>query len=85
MKIWSLQFKQLQLQFKQLQVNPILSRVKVNSTIWRRPNVWVFIPQVVEHCIVNVEAMGSNPVEVPKFSSGLFAIAYYHCNDHIFI
>ena len=27
------------------------------------------------YCSANAEAMGSNPVEVPKFFSGLFAIA----------
>ena len=28
------------------------------------------IAQLVEHCSTNAEAMGSNPVEVPKFFSG---------------
>ena len=46
-----------------------LSRVKMNSTNWPAPNVWVFIAQLVERCSVNAEAMGSNPVEVPKFFS----------------
>ena len=36
---------------------------------------WVFIVQLEEHCSANAEAMGSNPVEVRKFFSGLFAIA----------
>ena len=39
----------------------------MNSTNWPPPNVWVLIAQVVEHCSANAEAMGSNPVEVPKF------------------
>ena len=30
------------------------------------PLVWVFIAQLVEHCSSNAEAMGLNPVEVPK-------------------
>ena len=37
--------------------------------------VWIFIAQMVEQCSTNLEAAGSNPVEVPTFSSGLFAIA----------
>ena len=37
-------------------------RVKINSTNWPAPNVWVFIAQMVEHCSANVAAMGSNPV-----------------------
>ena len=53
-------------------------RVKVNSTNWPSPNVWVFIAQLVEHCSANSEAMGLNPVEVPKFFSGLFAIGLLH-------
>ena len=43
-----------------------LSRVKMNSTNWLVPNVWVFIAQLVEHCSANAEAVGSKPVEVPK-------------------
>ena len=39
----------------------------MNSTNWPPPNVWVLIAQLVEHCSANAEAMGSNPVEVPKF------------------
>ena len=38
----------------------------MNSTNWPPPNVWVLIAQLVEHCSANAEAMGSNPVEVPK-------------------
>ena len=45
--------------------------------------------EMVEHYSANAEAIGSNPVEVPKFISGLFAIAKiacnYHCDDHVFI
>ena len=44
-----------------------LSRVKMNSINWPAPNIWVFIAQLVEHCSANAEAMGSNPVEAPKF------------------
>ena len=55
-----------------------LLRVKVNSTNWPSPSVWVFIAQLVEHCSANSEAMGLNPVEVPKFFSGLFAIGLLH-------
>ena len=40
---------------------------KMNSTNWPAPNVWVFIAQLVQHCSANVEAMGSNPVEVTNF------------------
>ena len=52
----------------------LLSRVKMNSTNWPSPNVWVFITQRVEPAGANAKAMGSNPVIVPKFISGLFAI-----------
>ena len=31
------------------------------------PNAWVFLAQMVEHCNATAEAMGSNPIEVPKF------------------
>ena len=53
----------------------ILSQDKMNSTNWPAPNVWVFIAQRLEHCSPNAEVMGSNPVEVPKFFSDLFAIS----------
>ena len=43
------------------------SRVKINSTNWPVPNVWVFIAQLVEHYSANAEAIGSNAVEVPNF------------------
>ena len=39
----------------------------MNSTNWPAPHVWVFTAQLVEHCSANAEAMGSNPLEVPKF------------------
>ena len=45
----------------QVIVNP-----KLNSKNWLAPNVWV-IAKLVAHCSANAEAMGSNPVEVPKF------------------
>ena len=38
-----------------------------HSTNCSAPNKWVFTAQLVEHCSANVEAMGSNPVRVPKF------------------
>ena len=47
----------------------------MNSTNWPAPNVWVFIAQRLEHCSSNPEVIGSNPVEVPKFFSDLFAIS----------
>ena len=34
-------------------------------------HVWVFIAQMVEHCSTNAEAMGLNPVEVPKSFFGV--------------
>ena len=53
----------------------------MNSTNWPAPDVWVFTAQMVEHCSANAEAMGSNPIEVPKFfffggGGGLFAAGY---------
>ena len=36
-----------------------LAPVKVNSTNWPAPNIWVFIAQMVVHCSANAEAMGS--------------------------
>ena len=53
-----------------------LSRVKMNSINWPALNIRVFIAQLVERCSANAEAMGSNPVEAPKFFFGLkYAIA----------
>ena len=46
----------------------------MNSKNWPAPSVWLFIAQIGEHCSVNAEAMGSNPIEVPKSFGGLFAI-----------
>ena len=49
--------------------------------------MWVFIAQLVEHCSVNAEAKGPNPVKVPKFFGWIFNCLHckYHCDDHIFI
>ena len=44
-----------------------LSRVKINSTNWSAPNVWVFVAQLVELLSPNAKAMGSTPVKAPKF------------------
>ena len=53
-----------------------LSGVRMNLTNQPAPIVWVFIAQLVEHCsTIKTEAMGSNPVEVPKMFSGKFSIA----------
>ena len=43
------------------------ARVKMNSTNWPAPNVWIFIAQLVEHCSPKTEAMGLNPLEVEIF------------------
>ena len=56
-----------------------LSRVKMKSINWSTPNTWVIITQLVEHCSANVEAMGSNPVEVLKLSSVLCLFVFYQC------
>ena len=48
-------------------------------------SVWVFIAQLVEDCSAIVEAIGSNPVEVPIFFSGLFAIAWIAITTAIII
>ena len=45
----------------------------MNSINWPAFSVWVFIAQLREHCSVNAEATGSNPVEAPKiFFAGYF-------------
>ena len=65
-----------------------LSRVKINSTNWPAPNVWVFTAQMVEHCSANAEAMGSSPVEFPQNFFGFIcncSSCDHHSNDHIFI
>ena len=60
-----------------------LSRVKMNSTKWPSPNEWVFIAQMVENCSINAEAMGLNPVEVPKKNWGGGGICNcLKCNTH---
>ena len=41
--------------------------IELNTTNWPAPNVWVFIAKLVENRRANTEAMGLNPVEVPKF------------------
>ena len=46
----------------------------MNSINWPVFSVGVFIAQLVEHCGVNAEAMGSNPAEAPK---NLFC---FNCN-----
>ena len=51
--------------------------------------MWVFIAQLVEHCSVNAEVMGLNPVEAlksfgPKIRSYLNKNCNYNCDDHIF-
>ena len=38
----------------------------MNAINWPASSVWVFIAQLGEHCSVNAEATGSNPVEAPK-------------------
>ena len=43
------------------------SRVKMNSTNWPAPDVWVFMAQLVEHSSPNTEAIGLNPNEVRDF------------------
>ena len=46
----------------------------MNSTNWPASSIWVFIAQLGEHCSVNAEAKGSNPVEAPKnLFFGLFS------------
>ena len=62
----------------------------MNSINWPAPKVWVFIAQLVEHCSVNAEAMGSNPVEAPK-TLNFFGLNWdclnrkHDCDDHTFI
>ena len=43
------------------------SRLKMNSTNWPAPNLWVFLAQLVEQCSANAEAMCSRPVQVATF------------------
>ena len=60
----------------------------MNSINWPASSVWVFIAQLVEHCSVNAEATGLNPVEAPKnffrASSQLLKL-HVDCHGHIFI
>ena len=61
---------------------------RVNSINWPAPNIWVFIAQLVEHCSVNAEATGLNPVKVQKFFFVLICNCLNcnrHCDDYIFI
>ena len=65
-----------------------LAPVKVNSTNWPAPNIWVFIAQMVEHCSANAEAMGSMKSRI--FFFGFIHICNclnynYHCDDHNFM
>ena len=53
----------------------------MNSTNWHAPNVWFFIAQKVENYSANAEAMGWNPVEVPKKIFG-FIYNSLNCNNH---
>ena len=56
---------------------------------WPASSIWVFIAQLGEHCSVNAQAMGSNPVEAPKsLFFGLFRNylnCRIHCDGHILI
>ena len=58
-----------------------LSWVKINSTNRPVPNVWVFIAQMVENYSANTEAMGSNPIEVPK-CFWVICNCLNNCDDH---
>ena len=65
-----------------------LAPVKVNSTNWPAPNIWVFIAQMVEHCSANAKAMGSMKSRI--FFFGFIHICNclnynYHCDDHNFM
>ena len=66
-----------------------LSGVKMNLTNQPAPIVWVFIAQLVEYCsTINTEAMGLNPVEVPKMFSVNFQLLKLQLplpDDHILI
>ena len=48
----------------------------------------IFIAQMIEHCSANAEAMGSNPVEVPKnffWATSQLLKLRLNCEGHIFI
>ena len=55
----------------------------MNSKNWPASSVWVFIAQLVEHCSVNVEAMGSN-FFIGRATSQLHKLRF-NCDGHIFI
>ena len=55
-----------------------LARVKMKSTTWPAPNVWVFMAQMVERYSANAGAMGSNPVDVPIFFRAYFQLLKLH-------
>ena len=42
----------------------------MKSTNWRAHNVRVFTAQLVEHCSANAEAVGLDPIKVPKLCGG---------------
>ena len=44
-----------------------LSYVKINSTNWPAPNVWVFVAQLVEHSSANAKANGSDTTQLLSF------------------
>ena len=51
----------------------------MNSINWPAPSVWVFIAQLVDHCSVNAEAKGLNPIEAPK--SFFFSDKFCNCSN----
>ena len=72
--------------FAQFTSSSFHSRVKMISTNWPAPNVWVFIAQLVEHGSVNADATSLNPIEVPTFFFGLICKCLncnYHCDSHL--
>ena len=63
-----------------------LSWVKMDSRNWPDSSVWFFLPQMVEHCSANAEAMGLNPIEVLKCFFVFICNCLncnYHCDGHI--
>ena len=63
----------------------IFETLVLYSKIWPAPNVRVFIDQLVEHCSANSEAMGSNPVKVPKLfrvNKQLLKLQLPNCNSY---
>ena len=60
----------------------------MNSVNWPALSAWVLFVQLVQHCSVNAEAMGSNPVEGPKkffqATSQLLKLRFNR-DDHIII